>query len=417
MKSNIKNERNSDYLMLKEDISIPIYPTKKIIDIKAQKKYNTILQIAYPLCVALREEKLIPWIYENYMKICGFEAKHDRYGMNYDIYIYDNLCYAKTDFIDNRILNYSYIDLNTINSINNINDLIYRKISDDFNIIVLLDEYYIKGRDAFQSFHSRHEFLIYGYDLEDELFYLVGFYDKIFTKFTITFESFYLGLASKDGFNNELSWLYDRVMMFAKPVKPVEEYPFDIKIFSDKLNHYIDGTHDEKDTYYINLLLDDSEKKMYYGINVYLVLDNYLKDLTQRIYLIDDEDLKHALYFISDRYKMFHCFMEYKKGLLERLYYLVEQFKVSEEYILCVTRYSEIVDVFASLCNKYIKLTLRLKDYPYANFRKYFSDIMNEIKEVSNSCYMKEKVILKEIYHYIYNFNNSKVCGSEKTDV
>lgn len=89
----------------------------------------------------------------------------------FDVICDDMIMYQDKDVFERKMFNFKVRDVNELK-----NDII-SKIDEGFYASVTVDEMYIPHRTAFNDYSFYHDLLIYGYDLEKNIFYTAGYDD------------------------------------------------------------------------------------------------------------------------------------------------------------------------------------------------------------------------------------------------
>ncbi|MCX8131681.1 MAG: BtrH N-terminal domain-containing protein [Clostridia bacterium] len=223
--------------------------------------------------------------------------------------------------------------------------------------------------------HFLHTPLIYGYDKNEQVFYMSDFAnEKKYEEMICTFEEI------EDAFNSGLNMAKNNtdpltVSIFAKSINIVKYHPynheFDIKRFCEQI---YDQIHPGKSTqYYRKYELVDKYSEKYWGTDIYDALEESIK-------------YSHAKGEIYDNLRPFHLIYDHKKGLSERFVYCSQLFTDKQKDILTLSEnMKELANDAEELRNKIVKNRMRKK----------LSDqelCMHRLKDIKN----REVLILTE---------------------
>lgn len=266
--------------MNKEKLTLPICLVKEHI---------SDFCVTLPLCVALTDTKLLPWYYENFINICSTNQNKA-------------LCFSNLGQrfmgLYNQIFNYYNLPSSIIEN-QDVCDIIINQLAKERNYCyIVLDEYYISCKEAFEEYHFIHQSLIYGYDLEDNTFLTIAFNKSghlDYLKYGFN--------EVKNGFNcNNIK--ADSIIFF-KPWVSKEEYKFSPVRFIIQLENYINSTPNYPEHFSAINISDTS--RSYYGINA---IKNTMA-LFSNEEIIDYNDFKNI-----------HFLYEHKALMKKRLDYI-----------------------------------------------------------------------------------------------
>lgn len=223
--------------------------------------------------------------------------------------------------------------------------------------------------------HFLHTPLIYGYDKNEQVFYMSDFanekkYEEISCTFQEVEDAFNSGM---DVINNNMDPL--TVSIFAKSINIIKynkyNHEFDIKRFCDQI---YDQIHPEKSTQsYRKYEMVDKYSEKYWGTDIYDALEDSIK-------------FSHAKGEIYDNLRPFHLIYDHKKGLGERFEYCAQLFKDKQNGLHSLSeKMNELALDAEELRNKVLKNRMRQK----------LSDqdlIMERLKSIKN----REVIILNE---------------------
>lgn len=265
------------------------------------------------------DERYKNWFYTNYIQLHAsynleshFDVKLDYYtGMKtYDRY---DMCnpWIRQCFVDSQML----IE-------DDIVDFIKRSIDCNYYVALMLNERYTPDKWAYQYQDFDHESMVYGYDMDQKMVYLVGFdKNQYFSAYELSFEIF------KEAYH-KLSRYYEvRLMRFE--VQPFV-YSLDKELICKMFREYRDGV----DSSYRNEL-NINQPIRCYGMKIYdVLLRNLAKLCDKRIAYIIHEHKQIMVNRVE-----FFC----ERGLIDNTDYskLIELAKKIEELsqtllLLCI---------------------------------------------------------------------------------
>lgn len=147
----------------------------KIISI--EKRNNEKLKVLIQLYWG--EDTYKAWKCMNFIQLLYNKDDPNR-GITLDYYFsprknYDNGYGYYSNFLD-TYYDYAY---DFVDCFDTFKDFVIWGISHGFYISVCLDEYLLQGRRCYNSFHYNHYNMIYGYDTDKEIYYVMGFEDDV----------------------------------------------------------------------------------------------------------------------------------------------------------------------------------------------------------------------------------------------
>lgn len=287
-----------------------------------QNDFRTYLFVALPMCVLRTEEKLTPWVYENFVNIKIIANNHFIYtGFDFENGgVYEP--FAMEQIADSRI------------AAEDIIETVYESLRENQYCYLFLDEFYLETSSAYRKYHSIHDSLIYGYDEATGSFLAVAMNHKL-TLDTLHYskETFL------QAYESSILRTYDpmiRSIIFFRLKKYVAPYVFSITRFLCNLEEYIYSADKSKDEF---MRSPDTEIKGF-GIN------------SVRYFLFQ---LKRRNDFDFDVFRAFYFLYEHKIGLLHRFEYIN-----SNRFI---PNLQEQIAAFQSIVDSYRNLYLLIMRY------------------------------------------------------
>ncbi len=262
------------------------------------------------------------WFYTNYIQLHAGPELEAIYDVKLDYYTGIKMWDRYN--IQNPWIKQFIISSAMMKQFHDIFDFIIKCIDNGHYIGLMLNEKYVPSSVAYDVFDFEHQSLIYGYDLNKKIIYLMGF-DRYqhFKPYVLTFEEFY---AAYDNLINS----YEIALMSFSASEYV--YDLDVKIVCKMLREYrfsIDSSYREE--------LNVNKGLRFYGIQIYdILLNNLYKLSDQRISYIIYEHKK----IMVARIDYFKC-----KGLFQNTDYIrlhhksKELEKISLELMMICIKY------------------------------------------------------------------------------
>jgi len=217
------------------------------------------------------------WLISNFIQVRGYSG---------NTYYWNLLPNTTPDLKDNYINAWDlcpFIRKFTISSnkmlsnYNSFTDFLISSLSNNLYVCGYLDQYFLP---RIKEPGFLHKNLIYGFDLEYKKIYLADhFTDGKYSTLSIDFDTInksYM-LANEAWIQNNLDQVYDNIFLF----QLIEcNYKFNIKLVTNLLKEYITSSNNYNSIYQlVNGFIDD-KGKYFYGIDNYLLLQEYLEKLS-----------------------------------------------------------------------------------------------------------------------------------------
>ena len=284
-------------------------------------------------------DSIRPWLLGKYCNCLAGKNEHSKF----DFVIYGGEWFSDEDVFITDVIR-ARKDL-CLAFQNNLFKIITDRLKIGSYIYGYFDEYYVKSKKAYNKFHYRHSFLVYGYEDDAKLFYAIGYTNKSkFEKYTISYDDFMTALTS-----------LNQIDLTFVSVNPKFNFTISIESIYRELYDYIHSTCSD----------GSYERKVIYGIDTHTELLSYVQQTV---------DIKKDLDY---RYSRF--FMEFKNFMLERLSFLGENAYIRD----CYKEYSDICQMFQNIHLLFIKY----------NMTKDFS-ISQRICEIIQESIVRERTIL-----------------------
>ena len=291
--------------------------------------------------------------YMNYIQL--FLDLNDIHGRRWlDYYMlprkeHDHIYGVFSHFIDTE-----YHNVDEVCSIyGSVSNFVNFSINNNYYVSMLLDEYYVPNRWAYEKEHYEHSNLIYGFN--DNFYYLLGFNDKV-TASELPQES--LDIAY---------YPYKRITRYRFSIN-LKTLEFNLDNFIINLYEFIEG--ENSGLKYSNILF---QRDGIFGLKIFECL---LNDEKAKNLLFKDKRISYILY-------------EHSKIMRERLDYLFEKCYISEYYR----------DDLINKCDNILHTSEILKNLliKFRYIQNGESKIMLYLKEL----YEKEQVFYKKLYNIL----------------
>ena len=319
-------------------------------------------QHAHLLSILAAHEETYPWIYSNYIQVYydkNIDWADFYFSLPREIRPSESCSWISTSKI------YRNDIIPIWNSI--INFIIYY-INNDCYVHTMLNYYYISLSRRYQHDHLEHDMLIYGYDVQNKLFYVADFFkDWKYIFETISFaeiETAFLNLKYVTNYDylNGLTYIYK--------YNPNCDYNFNKNNIISSIINYMKPYTPE---YWNSINSADGNNKVY-GCEIYDALTYYLMS-------------KAAILKRFIDVRPFCLLLEHKKMMLRRLEYLLAQNIIPYEKKNLYDKYKNIRD------DVFIILSLTLKFQLTAD-----ESIINKLAIMLPETCLKENELLMSIF-------------------
>jgi hypothetical protein len=345
-------------------------PETKVLRIYPQTEITSYLCYSLPLCVILADQRLLPWYYEHFIDLFA---------------ITDDKDYLKLDYLEPRaaykeVMYEVYLGYSLLQNETDIIKFIIDKINLGYYVIIHADEFYLPVKSSYHKKHFVHHSIIYGYDNRNNLFLAIGFNaEEIFTQISFAYDPFREAYEQgKLYYRESAPWAENNAVELLKLKDYQEEYPFNMQRFLLKLGGYLAAAGDDSIIFSFMMNKD----KVTYGMNVYQPIINHMENFLNRRYTID--------------YRAIHLLHEHKKGIHNRLKYILERYRVGGALGEMVQEYYGIVADLDLVRRKFME-----QNYAF-NSRRFnfitFSKVIKESIGVINGVREKETKLLTDIY-------------------
>lgn len=304
---------------------------------------------AYPLSVISTNKNYLPWLCNHYIQLfCNPQEVKVHFYEPYNRYT------------NNPWFDYEVISKASIKSFNmNPTNLIIEYINRGYYIVSLVDEYYIPKRRAYKKLHMKHDIFIFGYDISNKNFDILGYDENVIFNHTYVpfkcFEKSFFKLDSTSLIAFKLNTTYNCELDIVSIVSQLNDY-LNSNNSSNKLKPY-DDTQNFSDHVF--------------GLDTYNQVIHYFE-------LLLNKEVEYDLISL-------HFMYEHKKCMLLRLQLLAEK-----GYINDINYYLKTYDEIKRKIK--IARNLQLK-YKITKNNNSLKKIISLLKEI----YPKEKNIVENI--------------------
>lgn len=351
----------------------------------------------FPLIVLISDNKLLNWYYVNYMQPV---AKLD--GINrLSCTIADSYSYGSEAGINGKIMRFSNIDINFCSQVQDIVWILKKELTNDCYCILFLDYFHLESaRDRYHQVHYIHEIMIYGYDDNIKVFSCIGFLNKPFQQFELSYAEVVNAFKDAVRYMPEEGGWGAHMCMTLQLVKHKENYPYDKTVFERKFKEYRDSVILPQSYHEQLLYLETSPNtKIAAGREITGVFCEYIYILEQAVRSQDNFN------DIDSQMGAFGMYREYHRALLARMIYYVRQSTEQDDVEEIVNRYQEeVVKKCEIIAMVYVKLFVLMEQRDKAkvllNIRK--------LRELLFSVEEKEKIILEDFYNARIKVTNAE---------
>lgn len=260
---------------------------KKILPMKYPEITSYSIQ-SNVLSIIANYEETLPWYHSHFVQLC---CDKQSLMIGFTDWAHNDTIFVPRQHVDNSLIKNKWES--------NICEFLINSINLDFYNYFYIDEYYIPDSNAYQSYKFVHNVFVYGYDIEEEIFFIAGSLKDgkyMFTRCTFTeLENAYKSVS-------QIEDLLGGVTMYKYKKISVD---FDLNFVANSIIEYLYS----KNSFQYDKRLHIYKDEFIYGISVYQHLDDYLSRL------LHGEDKK-----IDKR--PFHALWDHKKCMLSRIKYM-----------------------------------------------------------------------------------------------
>lgn len=303
------------------------------MDLNPQMKTYHIM--AHPLGIIggcePNKERWIPWLYNKYINCYYTETP----VVKFDVHEADKLFFEDNvfEFLDFAVYVSAWNDMLGVNK-SNFLEWIKGFLKKGYYVWGTYNERYIKSKHSYQLNDFQHDYLIYGYDNEKEIFYSAGYTVRnIYEEFEISFEEYYASI-----FQTHYNKLLLRVLKF----NPEANFKMNICGIIRDMEFYLESKV-HKPSAPINST---------YGIDATYKVIQYLETLTWL-------DIRFVRVLLEQKTLMLERLNYFNRfGIMSnQIYqdYKVVQSDMKKAYLLCLKYNIVKQDAIKDRCINYIK--------------------------------------------------------------
>lgn len=344
LKIKVNDDCMETYYALEENKWILAAKREKMFDWQ-NKKYIV------GIFAAMSDRQYYKWLFNNFIQIRL--DKNDGSAMNYSALVRrDSKNYTVHPFI-----RFSNEKLSVLQEYGiDLWQFIKGNINSGRYIEFMLNEKYIPGLESYKKVDKIHESLVYGYDDEKDIIYMISIYEGKPVCVTVKKEVF------QHAYNMTDSRLANRFYIFE--LKPNNEpYDLDISGIIRQLVYYVEGVNPT--LVYKNLV---PQEKGIFGLKCYDAIHK-------------DRDLKNA--FLVDS-RISYLMMEHKKCMKDRIDYLICMGYL--DHAECGNILSYILDIYQK-SKQVMNMVLKYKATGSNKVAERIWPILKGIKEMEVTCY------------------------------
>ena len=323
----------------------------------AEPKMNSFLLTALPEAVLRRDQRLLPWLYENFINI---------YSLPNGILMYTGLSLRSTLAREKSLFHYA-IPQNTKEPTEfSVADFCRKQITEAGNYIyVFLDESKLSVMPSYGRGSHIHDSLLYGYDADRNGFFAIAQVDYHKK------EVFYPAEELEEAYRSAYSGSSEKAQLvaFRIPDKLCGTYPFSLERFLSRLADYVNSEQTVAEHYFA----PENDMGITFGHDANRIFARKIP--TDR-----------PLSFIEFRTVNFMA--EHRHGLLERLEYLTERYDFPRNWGAVVASYREIVTEYDRL--RLLALKLHLSPHPNRTTNLHLQDGLFRLLD-------REELVLREV--------------------
>ncbi len=219
--------------------------------------------LAYPLVISLKYDNY-PWFFNNYIQLeAPKEAFLDSWGCN--------VTFSGGWFQNVPCIEYQIIKrVDFLNNSQGIVSQINNFLAKDWYIYSIFDEFFVPDRISYRSKHNLHDFLLFGTDLTEEYYTILGYgKNSILDESTISFRGFV------DAFESQFNDSINDVNIYR--INKTYKSEFNLKQVYELLCEYL-KSQSSSHLYKYNVPFNDSK---IYGFEVYDFVIRYFQSLAQ----------------------------------------------------------------------------------------------------------------------------------------
>lgn len=309
-------------------------------------KLASYLHHALPGGIVLSHKEILPWYFEHYVNLCTQLGDDGQLMLDYA---------EISHTMHNSIIDKIKIPYTEMMTEKDIIGFIQGKIDDGKYVVPFMDEYYLPNKIHYNKKHFVHESLIYGYNQDERVFIGYGFNESnmlssLFFNFDEVAQAFEMG---KIHYKEDASYAEQKAVSLLSVKQIQEPLTFHPDIFIEELENYLESSNVKGQGY--NGLID----RVTILVKVFEFENDENRDSFNDNYLPTERigfglSAYHGIYHGLEKmqegeriydYRLFHVLAEHKKGLLERLLFIAEEYNLGDDFYGLIEQYKPIVDM------------------------------------------------------------------------
>lgn len=328
---------------------------KCVLPVTMQEEVNNFMTNSLYLCILFTKQNMWDWYYEHYVQIFYIKNKAGRYSTQREMWMdfYGGATYPR-EFFETRDYRRSEMEEKDFM------EFFKQQILEGKYIYTFIDESYLGGTN-----HNAHDFLLYGYDDEEECFHCICFYDKKFQMTKIKYDVF------KKSYQDamDISGKFDRYggvgYVETLHLKNDSElaYTFNMENYKKRLQEYIDSVNCGQ-LYAVNERHHRIYEKFesWYGISAYEAFVEVITEIKDEAENLD--------------YRPFQTIYEHQKAMLKRWNYFYEKGFITQE------AHDELADLLEEQVKRAENMRFLGYRYHLQRRRTFLEEIIGALKSV-----------------------------------
>lgn len=285
---------------------------------------TTYTQHAHLLSILSNYEYTYPWIFTNYIQLyINKDYKHN-WGDFYFPSPYEVRPSDTCQWIISQKINRKSIARQWNSAV----DFVVDSIHSNHYVHAMVNLFYVPVSDCYHEVHLNHDLLVYGYDLDQELFYVSDFFKGgIYSREVISFKDFNLAFLHYDTVphHKELDYLNGLIYLYQFDQECKYRRDLDIQAVMNSIRHYLNNTVPE---YWHHYNFGADKEKLDFGRQIYATLKNYAKTTSELASALD--------------IRPFYLLYDHKKIMMLRLQYLYNNGYIGEDAVEAIRHFSVI---------------------------------------------------------------------------
>ncbi|MCP3781449.1 hypothetical protein [Paenibacillus sp. MZ03-122A] len=299
------------------------------------------LRWPYTLSITMGYNETLPWFYTNFIQVKVNKNFHEKKSeFNFNFYRGE-----RNEFTNNPFISTTSIDVDFLNGLNHdILSFLKYSIDSGYYVVMLVDEFFIPGKDSYLKENYPHHIFIYGYDFEKKVLFLTGFSHGVYGHNEINFYDFINSYKSIiNMYNNNLT---PKDNIYLMKFNSNHSYNFSEEVFKDEiLSYYYSKSHTDS----LNYINADNE----YGLKTYKHLIYYYSLLSEEVEIND-----------FGKIRSLHILWEHKNMMVKRLEYLSENGHLNNVE-LTIMNYKKMANKAIILRNLILKSNVHVEKSVY----------------------------------------------------